>query len=49
MIDRRRLLYPRHAMSDFAIVCGELTGMARMSMIDGRRFSFYRYLVFDTG
>ena len=49
MIGWRRFLCPRHAVSGFAIVCGELTGMARMSMIDGRRFSFYRYLVFDTG
>lgn len=37
MIGLRRFLYPHHAMSGFAIVCGELTGMARMPMIDGRR------------
>lgn len=49
IIGLRRFLCPRHAMSGFAIVCGELTGMARMPIIDGRRFSFYRHLVFDTG
>lgn len=49
MIGLRRFLYPHHAMSGFAIVCGELTGMARMPIIGWRRFSFYRHLVFDTG
>ena len=33
----------------FVIVCDELTGMARVPMIGGRRFSLSRHLVFDTG
>lgn len=49
MIGLRRFLYPHHAMSGFAIVCDKLTGMAHMPMIGGRRFSFSRYFVFDTG